>query len=461
MEFLFLGAGLALGFLIGWLFFRGKANGQSLPDPRVAELDRQNAGLSAQLQSLQDERKRSEEQQKNLYAKLENELELERAKVGVLTDQLGRKETELKGMLERLQEQKAELEKLQERFTKEFENLANKIFEEKSQKFTEQNRNQLDVLLKPLGEKIKDFEKKVDEVYKDETKERATLKGEIMKLHELNQQMAKEASNLTRALKGESKTQGSWGEFILESVLEKSGLRKGQEYRTQQSMNSESGARLQPDVIVDLPDGKHMVIDSKVSLVAYERFIAAESEEEKSAAIKEHTLSVRRHVKELSEKKYQDLYGLNSLDFVLLFMPVEPAFALSVQADPELFNDAFAKNIVIVSPSTLLATLRTVANIWRQEQQNRNVLKIAEEAASMYDKFVGFTEAMLELGRNMDQSKKHYETAMNRLSTGPGNVIKRMDNLKKLGLKVSKEFNPKLIERSGTEEEEQEAGENK
>lgn len=448
MEFLFLAAGLALGILIGWLFFRGKANTNNLPDPRVAELDRLNAGLSAQVNSLTDERKRGEEQQKALRDKLESELEIERAKVGVLTDQIGRKETELKAMLERLQEQKAELEKLQERFTKEFENLANKIFEEKSQKFTEQNRTQIDVLLKPLGEKIKDFEKKVDDVYKDETKERASLRGEIMKLHELNQQMAKEAHNLTRALKGESKTQGNWGEFILETVLEKSGLRKGQEYRTQQSFTSEAGSRQQPDVIIDLPDGKNMIIDSKVSLVAYERFIAAETEEEKMAALKEHTFSVRKHIKDLSDKKYQDLYQLNSLDFVLLFMPIEPAFAITVQADAELFNDAFTKNIIIVSPSTLLATLRTVANIWRQEYQNRNVQKIAEEAGAMYEKFVGFTEAMIDLGKRLDSSKELYSDAMKRLSTGPGNVIKRIENLKKLGLKVNKEINPKLVERA-------------
>lgn len=453
MEFLFLAAGIALGALIMWLFMRGKTQAVTA-DPHTAELDRQNAGLLAQLQTLNEERKRSEEQQKTLFAKMEADLELERGKVGVLTDQLGRKETELQGMTERLQEQKAELAKLQEQFSKEFENLANKIFEEKSKKFTEQNRTQLDDLLKPFGEKIKDFEKKVNDAYVNETKERASLKEQIVQLHSLNQQMSKDAQNLTRALKGESKTQGNWGEFILETVLEKSGLRKDQEYRTQQSMTSESGSRYQPDVIIDLPDEKHLVVDSKVSLVAYERFISAETEEEKAAALKEHVLSVRKHLKDLSEKKYQDLYQLNSLDFVLLFMPVEPAFALSVQADSELFNDAFSKNIVIVSPTTLLATLRTVANIWRQEYQNRNVIRIAEEASAMYDKFAGFTEAMLELGRNMDTSKKHYETAMSRLSTGPGNVIKRIENLKKLGLKVNKEIHPKLVERAEDESDE-------
>jgi DNA recombination protein RmuC len=447
MEFLFLAAGIAIGALIMWLLMRGKTQ-TAATDPRTAELDRQNAGLQAQLSTLNEERKRSEEHQKAQREKLEADLEMERAKVGVLTDQLGRKETELRGAEQRLQEQKAELEKLQQQFAKEFENLANRIFDEKSKKFTEQNRSQLDDLLKPFGEKIKDFEKKVNDVYVNETKERASLKEQIVQLHQLNQQMSKDAQNLTRALKGEAKTQGNWGEFILESVLEKSGLQKDREYRTQASYTSDEGSRYQPDVIIDLPDEKHLVVDSKVSLVAYERFISAETDEEKAAALKEHVLSVRKHIRDLGEKKYQDIYQLNSLDFVLLFMPVEPAFALSVQADPELFNDAFSKNIVIVSPTTLLATLRTVANIWRQEFQNRNVMRIAEEAAAMYDKFAGFTEAMIKMGKKMDESKSEYEDAMKRLSTGPGNVIKRIENLKKLGLKVNKEIHPKLVERA-------------
>lgn len=455
MEFLFLAAGIAIGALVMWLYVKGRQTAQA-PDTRALELDRENAALNAKLNTLSEERKRNDELQQNAVKKVEGELVHEREKVSMLTDSLARKESELASMEQRLNEQKAELEKLQQQFSKEFENLANRIFDEKSQKFTEQNKSQLDVLLKPLGEKIRDFEKKVTDVYNDENKERATLKGEINKLFELNQQMAKEAVNLTRALKGEAKTRGNWGEFILESVLEKSGLQKDREYRKQQSFRNEEGKLDLPDFIIDLPDEKHLVIDSKVSLVAYERFIAAETEEEKSAALKEHVLAVRRHIRDLSDKKYQDIYQLNSLDFVLLFMPVEPAFAISVQADGELFNDAFARNIVIVSPSTLLATLRTVANIWRQEYQNRNVLKIADEAAAMYDKFVGFTEAMLEMGKRLNSSVDFYTEAMKRLSTGPGNVIRRIENLKKLGLKVNKELNPKLVERA---EETDEPGE--
>ena len=454
MEFVYLIFGILIGGVISWLFFRGRSAATGI-DPRTTELEKQNAGLSAQLNAATEERKRTEENHKTFISKIESELELERGKAGVLTDHLARKEAELDAVDKRLQEQKAELENLQKQFAEKFENLANRIFEEKSKKFTEQNKTQLDDLLKPLGEKLKDFEKKVTDVYNDENKERATLKGEITRLFDLNQQMAKEANNLTRALKGEAKTQGNWGEFILETILGKSGLRKDHEYHTQQSMTGEAGNRLQPDIVINLPDEKHLIIDSKVSLVAYERFSSAELEEEKASALKEHIASLRKHIKDLSEKNYQKLYQVNSLDFVLLFMPVEPAFLTALQADNELFNDAFSRNIMIVSPSTLLATLRIVENMWRQENQNKNVIRIADEAAAMYEKFAGFTEALIDIGKKMDDSKRSYEVAMSRLSTGPGNVVKRIENLKKLGLKVTKSIDPKLVERSTESEDEQ------
>ncbi|CAN5864145.1 DNA recombination protein RmuC [soil metagenome] len=448
LNFLYLIAGICIGGIISWLFLRGK-NTVTQIDPRTAELDRQNAGLTAQLNALTDERKRAEENQKVSVVKLEADLESERNKVSVLTDHLARKEAELDAIEKRLHEQKAELENLQKQFTEKFENLANRIFEEKSKKFTEQNKTQLDDLLKPLGEKIKDFEKKVTDVYTDETKERATLKGEITKLFELNQQMAKEANNLTRALKGETKTQGNWGELILETILEKSGLKRGYEYLAQGAYTTAEGKRVLPDIVINLPDGKHIVLDSKVSLVAYERYFSAtESDDEKAVALKEHIVSVRKHVKDLSEKNYQSLYSLNSIDFVLLFMPVETAFSLALHSDQDLFHDAIGRNVVIVSPSTLLATLKTISYLWTQEKQNRNVIQIADEAASMYEKFVGFTEALIDIGKKMDDSKKSYEAAMGRLSTGPGNVVKRIENLKKLGLKVTKSLDQKLIDRS-------------
>lgn len=447
LNFLYLLVGIIIGGIISWLLFRGK-NTITLIDPRTAELDRQNAGLTAQLNALKDERMRAEENQKISFGKLETDLDTERGKVRVLTDHLARKEAELDAIEKRLLEQKSELENLQKQFTEKFENLANRIFEEKSKKFTEQNKTQLDDLLKPLGEKIKDFEKKVTDVYNDENKERATLKGEIIKLFDLNQQMAKEANNLTRALKGESKTQGNWGEFILETILGKSGLRKDHEYHTQQSMTGEDGNRLQPDVVIHLPDEKHLIIDSKVSLLAYERFHSSEQDEERTLALKEHVSSLRKHIRDLSEKNYQKLYQVNSLDFVLLFMPIEPAFTTAIHADPELFNDAFSKNIVIVSPSTLLVTLRTVANIWRQENQNRNAQEIARLGGSMIDKLNGFLNDLIDVGRKMDGAKTTYEEAMKKLYTGKGNVIVTAEKMRLLGAKTDKPLPQNLVERA-------------
>jgi DNA recombination protein RmuC len=446
-NIVYLIVGICIGGVISWLFLKGK-NTSTVLDPRTAELDRLNAGLTAQLDAAKDERKRAEDQYRAEKQKSEADIELERGKVGVLTDHLARKEAELEAVGTRLREQKAELEDLQKQFAEKFENLANKIFEEKSKKFTEQNKTQIDDLLKPLGEKIKDFEKKVTDVYNDENKERATLKGEITKLFELNQQMAKEANNLTRALKGETKTQGNWGEIILETILEKSGLKKGYEYRAQESFLTAEGKRVLPDIIVNLPDKKHIVVDSKVSLVAYERYVSIESEEEKALALKEHISSARKHVKDLSEKNYQGIYELNTVDFVLLFMPIEPAFSLALHSDQELFHYAIERKIVIVSPSTLLATLKTVTYLWQQEKQNKHVMQIADEATAMYEKFVGFTEALIDIGKKMDDSKKSYEIAMGRLSTGPGNVVKRIENLKTLGMKYTKSIDQKLIDRS-------------
>jgi DNA recombination protein RmuC len=277
------------------------------------------------------------------------------------------------------------------------------------------------------------------------------LKGEIKQLMSLNQLMHQDAQNLTKALKGDAKMQGNWGEFILESILEKSGLVKDREYIAQASISTEDGKRFQPDILINLPDGKCLVIDSKVSLVAYERYVSADDEMVKALSLKEHLQSVRSHIKGLSDKNYQNLYGAKSLDFVLLFVPIESAFALSVQNDAQLFNDAFERNIVIVSPSTLLATLRTVANIWRQENQNKNAIDIANKAGDMYDKFVGFVDDLIGLGNKMRDSQKAYEAAMNKLHQGTGNLVKRSEDLKKLGAKATKAIPQTLIDRSELE----------
>lgn len=407
-----------------------------------------------QLQQLQLNASRLEEQNRYLAQQVgqrEAELIEEREKKMGLSTQLAEVKANHDNVQQRLLEQKNELQQLQDKFTKEFENLANKILEEKSQKFTEQNKLNIDQILKPLGEKIKDFEKKVQDNYDAENKEKASLKTEIHRLYELNQKITTEAQNLTRALKGDNKAQGNWGEFILESILEKSGLTKDREYSMQQSFTMEDGRRLQPDVIIQLPEGKSLIVDSKVSLTGYEKYVAAEDDVQRQLALREHLLSVRSHIKGLSEKKYQQLYQLRSLDFVLLFVPIEPAFALSVQQDAQLFHDAFEKNIVIVSPSTLLATLRTVSSIWRQENHNRNAVEIARKAGDLYDKFEGFVKDMIGLGTKLDQSKKDYESAMNKLSTGKGNIVKRVQELKDMGAIASKSLPQNLLDRAAEE----------
>lgn len=363
-------------------------------------------------------------------------------------------EENLRSQMEKQRDQELRITALQEKFKLEFEHMANKILEEKTLKFTEQNKINLDHILNPLKENIKAFEEKVDKVYKSESDERHHLKGVISQLMLQSKQIQEEAGNLTKALKGDSKKQGNWGEVILERILERSGLIKDREYRTQASLTSAEGLRLQPDVLLDLPDDKHLVIDAKVSLVSYERLVSAETEEEKEIHLKQHILSLKAHVQGLSGKNYQDLYQINSPDFVLLFIPIESSFALAVQQDAELFNYAWDRKVVIVSPSTLLATLRTIASVWKQERQNRNVLEIARLSGSMYDKFLGFLSDMESIGRNIRQSQDAYDKAMNKLSTGAGNLSSTSEKIKKLGAKTNKQIDRKFLDPALTEEEE-------
>ena len=329
-----------------------------------------------------------------------------------------------------------------------FENLANKILDDKSKKFTDQNKIQIGELLNPLRERIQSFEKKVEDSSQNSLRWNATLKQQIEGLVDLNKKINQEAENLTRALKGDSKTQGNWGEFILESILEKSGLVKDREYFVQSSMTSEDGKRFQPDVLINLPDDKQLIIDAKVSLVAYERYVNEDDKEAKAAALKLHIQSIRRHMKQLSDKDYQKLEAIEGLDFVLLFIPIEPAFSLAVQNDQGLFNDAYSANIVVVSPTTLIATLRTIANIWKNEHQNQNALEIARQSGNLYDKFVGFSNDLLKIGKSMDSAKGSYEDAMNKLTSGSGNLIKRVESIKKLGAETSKALDTKLLDRA-------------
>jgi DNA recombination protein RmuC len=347
---------------------------------------------------------------------------------------------------EKHRQQEAYIIELQQKIKIEFENIANRVLEDKSARFTAQNRLNLDLIINPLKENIKAFEEKVERVYKSESDERNVLKGVITQLMDQSRLISEEAGNLTRALKGDSKKQGNWGEVILERILERSGLVKDREYRLQTSLNHQEGNRLQPDAILDLPDNKHVIIDAKVSLVAYERLLSAENEEERELFVKQHILSVKTHIQDLSGKNYHELYQINSPDFVLLFMPIESSFGIAVQQDAELFNYAWDRKVVIVSPSTLLATLRTIASIWKQERQNRNVLEIARLSGSMYDKFVGFLTDMESIGKNLRQSQDAYDKALNKLSLGAGNLSSTSEKIKKLGAKATKQIDPKFLD---------------
>ncbi len=348
---------------------------------------------------------------------------------------------------EKLAEQQKNLTDLQQKFTLEFAVVANKILAENTQKFTADNKTNMAIILNPLKENIKAFEDKVDKVYKAESDERNTLKGFISELMVQSKQIQTDANNLTKALKGDSKKQGNWGEVILERVLERSGLVKDQEYRIQTSLINADGNRQQPDVIIDLPDDKNLIIDAKVSLLAYERLSNAETEEEKLAHLKLHLTAVKAHIDGLSNKKYHALYGINSPDFVLLFIPIESSFSVTIQADNELFNYAWDKKVVMVSPTTLLATLRTIASIWKVDRQNKNVFEIAEEAGSLYDKFVGFLDDMEKIGKNLLLTQKAHEDAFKKLQYGSGNLINKVEKIKKLGAKnkASKQIDAKFL----------------
>jgi len=382
---------------------------------------------------------------KDEKTRLLDELLFERTQLAQANQQLESVKSYYQSQQEKLQEQKIEVEQIRKQFQQEFENVAEKLLKEKSKEFIDVNRNNLDMILNPLKENLKAFEDKVEKVYNMEAAERNTLKGVITQLMDLNKQISDEAQNLTKALKGDNKKQGNWGEVILERVLERSGLVRDQEYRVQAAMQTTDGTRYQPDVIIDLPDDKHLVIDSKVSLIAYERLVNADTEEDRKLFAKAHIESIRNHIGGLSSKKYHDLYKINSPDFVLLFVPIESSFSIAVQLDGELFNYAWDKKVVIVSPSTLLATLRTIASMWKQERQNRNVLEIARLSGDMYDKFVGFLGDMDSIGRNINQTQSAYNTALNKLSEGRGNLTTTAEKIKKLGAKADKQIDQKFI----------------
>ncbi|WP_416379735.1 DNA recombination protein RmuC [Gilliamella sp. B2969] len=356
--------------------------------------------------------------------------------------------TELKTRLEETKssayEKQSILEQSEQRLTTQFENLANRIFEQSGKRIEQQNKQSLDYLLSPLKEQLEGFKKQVQDSFGQEAKERHTLTHEIRNLQQLNEQMTKEANNLTNALKGNNKTQGNWGEFILSQILDNSGLREGYEYDTQVNLTNENNLRLQPDVIVHLPQGGDVVIDSKVTLVAYERYFNSDDDTIKSKSMAEHLAAVRNHLKQLSQKDYHKLNGINSLDYILMFIPVEPAFLSAIDHDPALINDALKNNIMIVSPTTLLVALRTIHNLWRYEYQNRNAELIADKASKLYDKVRGFIEDMENLGNCLDKAQQTYQNSLNKLSKGRGNIIGQIERFREMGIEVKKPINPDL-----------------
>ncbi len=431
LPYLFLFFAFVIGLLIGKLIFSGKSNSEK------ASLEEKINGLLFQI-----------EQFKNQTHQIAKEKEVVQSEKEAFAIQLAKKENDFENFLERSKEQKMEVEKLQEKFTKEFENLANKILEEKTTKFTEQNKENLKNILTPLQDKIQLFEKKVEDTHKESIDYHAALRQQIIGLSKMNEQMSKETINLTKALKGDSKMQGNWGELILERVLEKSGLEKDREYFVQQSFVTEDGNRVFPDVVINLPDGKKMIVDSKVTLTAYERYSNEDDDELKSQYLKEHIIAINRHVEQLGNKNYHDLYQIESPDFVLLFIPIESAFAIALNEDTTLYNKAFEKNIVIVTPSTLLATLRTIDSMWTNQKQQENALEIARQAGALYDKFEGFVSDLVKIGKKMDEAKVEYQGAMNKLVDGKGNLITSVEKLKKMGAKAKKSLPENIISRA-------------
>lgn len=423
--------GLALGFLVA----------QLLASRRVSDLKAEAAASQSRAVQLGES-----------AGKTEADLADERRRNEELTERAVAAETACANLEDRLAEEATRLAEVQTQFRTEFENLANRILEEKSVKLLSQNQENLSQILDPLRQRLGEFRDRIETIHTADVESTAALREQLLQLKELNRQMSDEASALTRALKGESKTQGSWGELILERILEKSGLQKGVEYETQASFQSEDGARFFPDVIIRLPENRHLVVDAKVSLTAYERFVNSDTDSARHAALREHAGSVRRHVEELSRKDYPSLPDLQSPDFVLMFIPVEPALHLALQQDGALFGDAFERNVVLVSSSTLLITLRAIESVWRRQKQTLNALEIARQAGNLHDQFVLFVESLQDIGQRIEQARASYEQALGRLSTGKGNLVRRTMELQKLGARAEKQISPAIVQRAEDEE---------
>lgn len=435
MDYIALIIGLAIGAVIGFLlaYLRNKQ-----PE------DTGTKELEVELGTLRNSNIRMETELKNS----KEELTSTRSKNESLVQSEASWKSKFESVQEKLDEQKSELNELQERFKKDFELIANKILDEKSTKFTDQNKKNLDTILNPLKERISEFQQKVEDTNEKNIERSATLDKHLKMLYDLNQTITQETKSLTQALRGDSKTQGNWGEFHLESILDKAGLSKDVHYTKETNLKTDNGDNQRLDYIINLPDDKHLILDSKVSLTAYSNYFDTEDENEKAAFLKQHLDSINGHIKLLSSKDYQKLHDINTPDYVLMFIANEPALTLALKEDQSIFEKALDKNIVIVSTSTLLATLRTISYIWKQDLQNKNAEEIARQAGNLYDKFVGFTEDLLKLGSQMDTANKTYKDAMNKLTDGTGNLTRRVENLKKLGVNPSKNIDQRLVDRS-------------
>lgn len=432
MEIGLLIIGLIVGAIVGFLL--GKFGAQKA----VTEL--KNGFTQKEILLQQAEIKI--EELKNERLKNESDFDALNRDLNNAQIQSAQKSTELNSIKQRLEEVKKETAELQNQLKVEFKNIANEIIKEQSKDLSEHNQ----IILKPFKSQLESFEKAVQEQLKDNIASATSFREQIENLKSLNQQISLDATNLTNALKGDNKFQGNWGELILEKVLENSGLEKGSEYELQVSLENADEAKIQPDAVVYLPDEKHIIIDSKVSLVAYEKYVNAQDEDERQMSLKSHILSVKNHIKLLSEKKYQTATTLSSPDFILLFIPIEASFGVAVKEDIDIFNFAWNKNIVIVSPSTLLATLRTVASLWKQEKQNKNVLKIAEESGKLYDKFVGFIDDLIKIEKSLERTAKDFSEAQKKLHSGKGNIVSRIEKIKMLGAKATKQLDSDLLE---------------
>lgn len=406
-------------------------------ETRVAGLESDVGGKRQWIEQLEGERKTLQVRIEDLSGEL-HRVKLRLREQDVALDRERRSAAEKLELLERNRDA----------LKQEFENLANRIFDQKNERFTQQTRTSLDSLLNPFRDQLQDFRKRVEDVYTTETRDRQALRSEIKSLQELNRQITEEAANLTKALKGDKKIQGNWGELILERVLEKSGLRKGVEYETQGSYRDGDHQLLRPDVVVHLPDERNLIVDSKVSLLAYQQWVNEEDEGARAEALKQHVEAVRNHIRTLSEKDYSQLHGLHSPDFVLLFMPIEPAFVAAFQQDENLFAEAFERKIIVVTPTTLLATLRTIENIWRYERQSQNARRIADRASAVYDKLRVFVEAMERLGSQLQTAQGSYDSAMNTLTRGRGNLISQANRFVELGVRVKKELPRGILEQA-------------